>query len=105
MEEDGKFRVEQFNDHNYQLWKMKMEDYLHQKYLYLPFGEKANKPTSMTNEELGTTWMCLVVSVDFNLSKDKTIIDLMNALEKLYEKPSTSNKVFLMKRLFNIKMS
>ena len=25
-------------------------------------------------------------------------------LAKLYEKPSTSNKVFLMKRLFNMKM-
>jgi hypothetical protein len=30
---------------------------------------------------------------------------LMDTLAKLYEKPSTSNKVFLMKRLFNMKMS
>jgi len=30
---------------------------------------------------------------------------LMSTLEKLYEKPSASNKVFLMKRLFNMKMS
>jgi len=29
---------------------------------------------------------------------------LIKALEKLYEKPSASNKVFLMKRLFNMKM-
>ena len=29
----------------------------------------------------------------------------MSALDKLYEKPSTSNKVCLMKRLFNMKMS
>ena len=28
----------------------------------------------------------------------------MQNLEKLYEKPSTSNKVFLMKHLFNMKM-
>ena len=28
----------------------------------------------------------------------------MSALGKLYEKPSDSNKVFLMKRLFNMKM-
>jgi hypothetical protein len=28
-----------------------------------------------------------------------------HALDKLYEKPSMSNKVFLMKRLFNMKMS
>ena len=29
----------------------------------------------------------------------------MDALAKIYEKPSASNKVFLMKRLFNMKMS
>jgi hypothetical protein len=29
----------------------------------------------------------------------------MDALAKLYEKPSVSNKVFLMKRLFNMNMS
>ena len=33
------------------------------------------------------------------------MIDLINALAKLYEKPSASNKVFLMKHLFNMKMS
>ena len=31
--------------------------------------------------------------------------DLINALVKLYEKPLVSNKVFLMKCLFNMKMS
>ena len=29
----------------------------------------------------------------------------MSALDKLYEKPSASNKVFKMKHLFNMKMS
>ena len=90
-----------------------MEDYLYQKDLYLPLGGKANKPTSMTNEEweildrkeLGTIQLCLAVSIAFNISKEKTIVDLINALAKLYEKPSASNKVFLMKHLFNMKMS
>jgi hypothetical protein len=45
------------------------------------------------------------MSVDFNILKEKTTKDLMDALDKLYEKPSTSNKVFLMKILFNMKMS
>ena len=49
--------------------------------------------------------MYLVASVAFNISKEKTTIDLINALAKLYEKPSASNKVFLMKHLFNMKMS
>jgi hypothetical protein len=43
--------------------------------------------------------------VDFNISKEKTTKDLMDALAKLYENTSASSKVFLMKRLFNMKMS
>jgi hypothetical protein len=43
--------------------------------------------------------------VAFNISKEKTTKELMDALDKLYEKTSASNKVFLMKRLFNMKMS
>ena len=41
----------------------------------------------------------------FNISKEKTTEGMMIALGKLYGKPLASNKVFLMKRLFNMKMS
>jgi hypothetical protein len=113
MSEDGKFRVEKFNSQNYQLWKMQMEDYLYQKDLFLPLSGVAKKPAAMKDEEweildrkaLGTIWLSLAVSVAFNILKEKTTKDLMDALAKLYEKPSESNKVFLMKRLFNMKMS
>ena len=40
----------------------------------------------------------------FNITKVKTMKELMETLAKLYEKPSTSNKVFLMKHLFNMKI-
>ena len=33
------------------------------------------------------------------------IVEFMETLAKSYEKPSTSNKVFLIKHLFNMKMS
>jgi hypothetical protein len=113
MSEDGKFRVEKFNGQNYQLWKMQMEDYLYQKDLFLPLSGVAKKPTAMKDEEweildrkaLGTIRLSLAASVAFNISKEKTTKGLMDALAKLYEKPSASNKVFLMKRLFNMKMS
>jgi hypothetical protein len=67
--------------------------------------EKKSKSTSMKDEEwevldrkaLGMIRLCLEVSVAFNISKEKTMEDLMKALAKLYEKPSASNKVFLMK--------
>jgi hypothetical protein len=113
MSEDGKFRVEKFNGQNYQLWKMQMEDYLYQKDLFLPLSRVAKKPTAMKDEEweildrkaLGTIRLSLAASVAFNISKENTTKGLMDALAKLYEKPSASNKVFLMKRLFNMKMS
>ena len=49
--------------------------------------------------------LCLALSVAFNITKAKTKEDLMKTLATLYEKPSASNKVFLMKRLFNMKMA
>jgi hypothetical protein len=69
--------------------------------------------TAMKDEEwevldrnaLGTIRLILATSMDFNILKEKTTKELMDALAKLYEKPSASNKVFLMKRLFNMKMS
>jgi hypothetical protein len=73
----------------------------------------AKKLVAMKDEEweildrkaLGTIRLSLEASVAFNILKEKTTKDLMDALAKLYEKPSASNKVFLMKILFNIKMS
>ena len=44
-------------------------------------------------------------SVAFNISKEMTTEGLMSTLAKIYENPLASNKVFLMKRLFNMKMS
>ena len=113
MAEEGKFRVKKFNSQNYQLWKMQMEDYLYQKDMYLSLGIKEKNLTAMKDEEwevldrkaLGTIWLCLALSEAFNILKEKTIEGVMSALSKLYEKPSASNKVFLMKHLFNMKMS
>ena len=90
-----------------------MEDYLYQKDIFLPLDKITKKPTIMMDEEwkvldrkaLRTIRLILAVSVAFNISKEKTTKDLMDALAKLYEKPLVSNKVFLMKRLFNMKMS
>ena len=40
----------------------------------------------------------------FNITKEKTIEELIQTLEKLYEKPYALNKVLLMKCLFNMKL-
>ena len=59
----------------------------------------------LDRKALGTIRLCLASSVAFNISKEKTTEGVMSTLSKLYEKPSASNKVFLMKCLFNMKMS
>ncbi|MGV7988763.1 hypothetical protein PJP10_30760, partial [Mycobacterium kansasii] len=113
MAEDGKTRIEKFDGSNFAFWKMQMEDYLYQKDLYIPLGGKEKKPEKMTDDEwflldmkaLGTIRLSLSKSVAFNISKVKTTKELMEALATMYEKPSTSNKVHLMKQLFNMKMS
>jgi hypothetical protein len=92
---------------------MNMEDYLYQNDLFLPFGGIIKKSTTMKDEEweildrkvLGMIRLSLEASVAFNISKEKTTKKLIDALDKLYKKPSTSSKVFLKKILFNMKMS
>ena len=64
-------------------------------------NNKTNKSASMKDEEwevidrkpLGTIRLCLLASISFNISNKKTTTNLMKALAKLYEKPSSSNKV------------
>eukprot|EP00253_Pinus_taeda_P023019 PITA_23019 len=113
MVEDGKFRVEKFNSQNFLLWKMEMEDYLYHKDLYLSLGGKTKMLMGMTDEEwnlldrkaLRIVRLCHAASVAFNILKETMTNGLVKVLEKLYEKPSASNKVLIMKRLFNMKMS
>ena len=89
-----------------------MEDYLYQKDLWKSLEGKAKNQGTMSEAEwdlldrkaLGSIRLCLAPSVTFNITKAKTTKDLMKTLATLYEKPSASNKVFLMKHLFNMKM-
>jgi gag-polypeptide of LTR copia-type len=113
MAEEGKLRIEKFDGSNFGFWKMQVEDYLYQKDLYLPLDGKTSKPDDMSDKNwdildrkaLGVIRLSLSRSVAFNISKEKTTQDVMKALTRMYEKPSASNKVFLMKRLFNMKKS
>ena len=51
MADDGKLKVDKFNEHNFQLSKMQMEDYLYQKDLYKLFEGKTKKQGTMPDEE------------------------------------------------------
>lgn len=88
-----------------------MEDYIYQKDLWMSL-ERIAKQGIMSNEDwnildrkaLETIWLFFAPFVAFNITKATMTKDSMVALAKLYEKPSTSNKVFLMKHLFNLKI-
>ncbi|RVW50266.1 Retrovirus-related Pol polyprotein from transposon TNT 1-94 [Vitis vinifera] len=90
---------------------MQIEDYLYGRKLHLPL--LGTKPESMKAEEwalldrqvLGVIRLTLSRSVAHNVVKEKTTADLMKALSGMYEKPSANNKVHLMKKLFNLKMT
>ncbi|KAE8692624.1 Retrovirus-related Pol polyprotein from transposon TNT 1-94 [Hibiscus syriacus] len=56
-------------------------------------------------QALGVIRLTLSRNVAFNIAKEKTTAGLMTALSSMYEKPSASNKVHLMRRLFNLRMT
>lgn len=48
--------------------------------------------------------LCTTKNVAFNISKETTTSDLMLALARCYEKPSKSNRIFFLQKLFNLRM-
>lgn len=85
---------------------------MYQKDLFIILEGKKKKPSSMSYDDLslldrktlGTMRLFLGAMIAFNISKEKTTKDVMNKFTKLYEKPSSSNKVFPMKMLFSMQM-
>ncbi|KAL5806884.1 hypothetical protein ACOSQ4_029617 [Xanthoceras sorbifolium] len=109
--DEGKIKIEKFDGADFGFWKMQIEDYLYQKKLYQPLLGK--KPDDMKEEDwnlldrqaLGVIRLTLSRNVAFNIVKEKTTAGLITALSNMYEKPSASNKVHLMRRLFNLRMA
>ena len=111
-EEVGKvFGIENFDGTDFGFWRMQIEDYFYWKKLHLSImGEK---PATMKDEErafldrqvLEVIRLTLSRSVAHNVVKEKTTTNLMKALFGMYKKPSANNKVHLMKKLFNLKMT
>lgn len=111
--DDGKHKMEKFDESDFALWKTQIEYYLYQKYLYRPLlGKEKVKKTRESNEDWKIldrkAWevirMSLSKSVTHNILKEKTTVKLMQALKKMYKQPSGASKVHLMKKLFNLSM-
>ena len=84
---------------------------MYQRGFYLSLDENS-RPTKMIDEEwkildrkaLGSIRLSLAASMASNITEAASTVDLMKSLANLYEKPSASNKVYLMKKLFSSKM-
>jgi len=61
--------------------------------------------TTLEIQALEVIWLMLSHNVAFNITKEKTTTSLMETLSNMYKKSSTSNKVHLMKWLFNLQMT
>ena len=59
----------------------------------------------MDRRTLATIRLTLAPIVAFNIVNKRMTKGLMAAICNIYEKPSASNKVYLMRRLFNLKMT
>ena len=58
----------------------------------------------LSRQALDVVRLRLTRSVAFNVKETTTTTELMQTLSHMYEKPSTINQVYLMCRMFNLKM-
>ena len=99
----------------FELWDLKDADgrlYVPERFVCAPQRESEEarddarcRSELLDRKALGTVRLSLAASVMFNIWNETTIKELMDALSNMYEKPSASNKVYLMKKLFNIRMA
>ena len=111
-EEAGKASgIEKFDGTDFGFWRMQIEDYLYGRKLHLPLlGEKleamkAEEWALLDRKVLGVIRLTLSRFVAHNVVKEKTTANLIKALSGMYEKRSANNKVHLIKKLFNLKMT
>ncbi|KAM0059033.1 putative RNA-directed DNA polymerase [Helianthus debilis subsp. tardiflorus] len=110
MAEDSKIKIDKFDGSDYGFWRMQIEDLLYQKGLHLPM--LGQQPDDMYDEEwklldrqaLGVVRLSLAKSVAYNIVNETTTYGVLKSLSNMYEKPSASNKVFLIRQLVNTKM-
>ena len=110
---NAKFKVEKFTGHNnVVLWKLKVRDLLVQQRLHKALDGANKKPTSMTDSDwedlnaqaLSTIKLCLADEVLFNIVEENTAAGLWEKLEKLYMTKSLTNRIYLKRQLYSVRM-
>ena len=109
-EEEGKTSgTEKFDGTGFGYWRMQIEDYLYGKKLHMPL--LGMKIETIKDEDWNLLVRQVLIVIRLTLSrlvahkvvKEKTTVDLIKVLSSMYEKLSVNNKVYLIKKLFNLK--
>lgn len=107
---DGKISIEKFDGSDFGFWKMQIEDYLYGKDLYQPLKAKPEKMDQgewelLDRKAMSAIRLSLSKNVAYHTTGSKSAREMLATLEQMYQKPTTANKVHLIRRLFNLKMS
>lgn len=106
----GRMDIKKFNGSNFELWKLKVEDLLVDRDLWVVVS--GQKPSGMKQEDwdlvdrkaTGPIRLCLADSVLLNIHEEKTACLLWKKLGDIYHGKSSVNKLFLRKKLYSLKM-
>lgn len=109
MRINEKIDVKKFDGSDFIFWKMQIEDYPYDKDLYQPLK---SKPEKMEQEEWELLDRKAMSVIRLSLSRDvayhtitsRSTKEVMKTLEEMYQKPSITNKVHLIRRLFDLRM-
>jgi hypothetical protein len=110
---NAKFEVEKFTGKsNFALWKLKVRDLLVQQGLHKALDGATKKPATMTTSDwedldaraLSTIRLCLADEVLFNIVEETTASGLWEKLEKLYMTKSLTNRIYLKRQLYSLRM-
>ena len=111
MASSGKIEIEKFNGQSFELWKLKTEDILVDKDQWITI-DLGTKPTGVSDEEWkkldrkakSKIRLCVSDLVLLNVSGKATTKALCDKLGTLYQSKSLVNKLFLRKKLYNLRM-
>jgi hypothetical protein len=111
MASNSKMEIEKFNGKSFELWKLKMEDLLVERDQWItvdpgtaPTGTSADDWKKTDRKAKSTIRLCLSDSVLLNVLEEATAKYLWEKLGKLYQSKSLVNKLFLRKKLYNLRM-
>lgn len=111
MTSSGNIEIEKFNGQIFELWKLKVDDLLVDKDQWIVV-DPGTKPTGVSDKELkkldqkakSTIHLCVLDSVLLNVSGEATAKALWEKLGTLYQSKSLVNKLFLQKKVYNLRM-